>query len=190
MDDETKFMNAPGLKDIKPNALVEKVVALTDDELDELSDAAEKAILDGNGFGWLKVPARRVLESYWRGVLLMPQRDLFVARLDGAIVGSTQILRPSVNNEAQGHCVQVTTFFIAPWARGHGLARGLMQLAEETARESGYRQIDLDMRATQAAAIQLAEGAGYRRWGVKPHYAFVDGHFVEGYFYSKPLLGL
>lgn len=175
---------------IKPNALVEKVISLTDDEIDELSDAAEKAIIDGNGFGWLKVPPRRVLESYWRGVLLMPQRELFVARLDGAIVGSNQILKPSPNNEAQGHSVQVTTFFIAPWARGHGLARGLMKLAEDTAREAGYRQIDLDMRATQQAAIQLAEGAGYKRWGVKPYYAFVDGAYVEGYYYSKLLLGM
>jgi ribosomal protein S18 acetylase RimI-like enzyme len=190
MSDRVKQMSTAGLKDIKPNALVEKVISLTDDEIDELSDAAEKAIIDGNGFGWLKVPPRRVLESYWRGVLLMPQRDLFVARLDGAIVGSNQILRPSPNNEAQSHSVQVTTFFIAPWARGHGLARGLMKLAEDTAREAGYRQIDLDMRATQQAAIQLAEGAGYKRWGVKPHYAFVDGAYVEGYFYSKLLLGM
>jgi len=189
MSESTADMSA-GLKDIKPNALVEKVISLTDDEIDELSDAAEKAILDGNGFGWLKVPPRRVLESYWRGVLLMPQRELFVARLDGSIVGSNQILKPSPNNEAQGHSVQVTTFFIAPWARGHGLARGLMKLAEDTAREAGYRQIDLDMRATQQAAIQLAEGAGYKRWGVKPHYAVVDGTFVEGYFYTKLLLGM
>src|SRR3546814_8988488 len=107
------------VKDITPNAVVEKVAALSDDELDELCEAAEKAILDGNGFGWLTPPPRRVLESYWRGVLLMPQRDLFVARLDGAIVGSTQLLRPPPNNEAQAHAAQLTTFFIAPWARGH-----------------------------------------------------------------------
>src|SRR3546814_10876884 len=61
------------VKDITPNAVVEKVAALSDDELDELCEAAEKAILDGNGFGWLTPPPRRVLESYWRGVLLMPQ---------------------------------------------------------------------------------------------------------------------
>jgi ribosomal protein S18 acetylase RimI-like enzyme len=175
-------MNAK-VKDTTPNAVVEKIEALSDDELDELCDAAEKAIIDGNGFGWLKVPPRGVLERYWRGVLLMPQRDLFVARLDGAVVGSTQLLRPPPNNEAQAHSAQLTSFFIAPDARGHGLARGLIKLAEDTARTGGFRQIDLDIRATQQAAIQLAEGAGYKRWGIKPGYAYVDG-----YFYSKPLV--
>lgn len=177
------------LQQIKPNAVVEKVIALGDDEIDELCEAAEKAIIDGNGFGWLKVPPRRVLESYWRGVLLMPQRDLFVARLDGAIVGSAQLLRPPPNNEAQAHSATLTTFFIAPWARGHGLARGLVKVVEDTARDAGFRQIDLDFRATQTAAIQLCEQAGYKRWGTKPHYAFVDGIHVDGYFYSKILVG-
>lgn len=176
------------LQQIKPNAVVEKVVALGDDEIDELCEAAEKAIMDGNGFGWLKVPPRRVLESYWRGVLLMPQRDLFVARLDGAIVGSAQLLRPPPNNEAQAHSATLTTFFIAPWARGHGLARGLVKVVEDTARDAGFRQIDLDFRASQTAAIQLCEQAGYKRWGTKPRYAFVDGAHVDGYFYTKALI--
>lgn len=175
------------VKDITPNAVVEKVAALSDDELDELCEAAEKAILDGNGFGWLTPPPRRVLESYWRGVLLMPQRDLFVARLDGAIVGSTQLLRPPPNNEAQAHAAQLTTFFIAPWARGHGLARGLLKAVEETGRAAGFQQIDLDLRATLAAAIQLIEQAGYKRWGIKPRYAIIDGKAVDGYFYTKLL---
>lgn len=185
--DEMRTM-AVKLQQITPNAVVEKVVALGDDEIDELSEAAEKAIIDGNGFGWLKVPPRRVLESYWRGVLLMPQRDLFVARLDGAIVGSAQLLRPPPNNEAQAHSATLTTFFIAPWARGHGLARGLVKVVEDTAREAGFRQIDLDFRATQTAAIQLCEQAGYKRWGNKPRYAFVDGAYVDGYFYTKALI--
>ncbi len=172
----------------QPQARVEQVRVLSEDELDELCVAAEQAIQDGNGFGWLVPPSRMVLEKYWRGVLMMPQRDLFVARLDGAIVGSTQLLRPPTNNEAQGHAAQLTTFFIAPWARGHGLARGLLAGVEHLALEQGYRQVDLDMRATQTAAIQLVEASGYRRWGVKPHYAFVHGQYVPGYFYSKPLL--
>lgn len=185
--EDERAMNVK-LQQITPNAVVEKVVALGDDEIDELSEAAEKAIIDGNGFGWLKVPPRRVLESYWRGVLLMPQRDLFVARLDGAIVGSAQLLRPPPNNEAQAHSATLTTFFIAPWARGHGLARGLVKVVEDTAREAGFRQIDLDFRATQTAAIQLCEQAGYKRWGTKPRYAFVDGAYVDGYFYTKALI--
>ncbi len=171
-----------------PLARVERITQLTDDELDELCIAAEKAVLDGNGFGWLTPPSRHVLEKYWRGVLLMPQRDLFVARLDGAIVGSTQMLRPAPNNEAQSHAVQLTTFFIAPWARGHGLARGLLAAVEQLAQAQGYAQVDVDMRASQLAALQLAEDCGYQRWGEKPHYALVNGAYVPGVFYTKRLV--
>ena len=46
-------------------------------------------------------PGRRALESYFRGVLLVPERELFVARLNGVIVGSAHLVRPPRNNEAQ-----------------------------------------------------------------------------------------
>lgn len=173
---------------ITPDAKVERITSLSDAELDEICEAAEKAVLDGNGFGWLNPPPRRVLESYWRGVLLMPQRDLFVARLDGAIVGSTQLLRPPPNNEAQAFAAQLTTFFIAPYARGHGLARGLLAAVEAAAVAQGFRQLDLDVRASQGAAIQLVEDAGYVRWGEKPRYALVDGAYVPGFFYTKQIV--
>jgi hypothetical protein len=41
------------------------------------------------------------LETYFRGVLLVPERELFLARLDGHVVGSAHLVRPPRNNEAQ-----------------------------------------------------------------------------------------
>ena len=167
--------------------LIERLASIEEVDLQDLCDATEAAIRDGNGFGWLTPPRRSVLESYWKGVILMPERELFVAWLDGQIVGSIQLLRPSRHNEAQGHIARLTTFFIAPHARGLGLAQGLMQRAEESAAEDGYRQLDLDVRATQRAAIQLYERRGFIRWGERPDYAIVDGEPVSGYFYYKVL---
>ena len=97
---------------------IEWVMELTDHDLEELCQATEEAILDGNGFGWLTPPPRRVLESYWHGVLLVPERELIVARLEGSIVGSAQLQRPSSNNEAQSFAARITTFF--PGALGTG----------------------------------------------------------------------
>ena len=48
-------------------------------------------IIEGGGFGWLKPPPRQVLENYWKGVLLVPERRLVVGRLDGIIAGSAQL---------------------------------------------------------------------------------------------------
>lgn len=171
------------------NAKVDRITSFTDRELQDLCEATDEAILDGNGFGWLRPPPRRVLEAYWRGVLLVPERELYLARLDGNVVGTAQLLKPPPNNEAGSHVATLSTFFIAPWARGHGLARGLLNAVEESARAQRFDMLDLDVRASQEAAISLYESAGFRRWGVKPRYARVDGKYVDGYFYSKWLKG-
>ena len=77
--------------------------------------------------------------------------------------------------------------FIAPYARGHGLARMLTQAVEDRARELGYHVLNLDVRETQEAAIRLYESLGFVRWGVHPDYALVRGKTVRGFFYYKRL---
>ena len=103
------------------------------------------------------------------------------------IVGSAQLVRPTRNNEAQALSAALTTNFVAPWARGHGLARSLTATAEDAARRDGFRVLNLDVRATQSAAIALYENAGYVRCGEHPHYARVAGKWVAGFFYYKDL---
>ena len=166
---------------------VDRVTELQDDDLPQLCEAADVAILDGGGFGWVKSPGRRALESYFRGVLLVPERQLYAARLDGIIVGSAQLVRPARNNEAQAFSATLMHAFIAPYARGHGLARMLTSRVEEGARALGYQVLNLDVRETQTAAIRLYEGLGYYRWGEHPCYARVGKHTVRGFFYMKTL---
>jgi ribosomal protein S18 acetylase RimI-like enzyme len=170
-----------------PSTSIERLTRIEEVDLQDLCAATEEAIRDGNGFGWLEPPRRSVLEAYWKGVVLMPERELFVAWLNGRIVGSVQLSRPSRHNQAQGHIARLTTFFIAPGARGLGLARDLLWQAENTAIEDGFQQLELDVRKTQKAAIQLYERQGFVRWGERPDYALVKGEPVSGYFYSKAL---
>ena len=59
---------------------VEWLTKLSGTDLEDLCRAAEQAINDGNGFGWLKPPTRDVLENYWRGTLMVPGREVIVAR--------------------------------------------------------------------------------------------------------------
>jgi ribosomal protein S18 acetylase RimI-like enzyme len=117
----------------------------------------------------------------------VPDRTLFVARLDGTVVGSAQLVRPPRNNEAQAFAAQLTHAYIAPYARGHGLARQLVERVEEYAAGTGIRVLNLDVRETQSSAIALFEGLGYTRWGTHPCYARVDGRTVAGHFYHKLL---
>ena len=147
----------------------------------------DAAIEGGGGFGWVHIPERTMLERYWQGVITAPTRWLFVARLDGVICGTAQLIRPAKNNEAQAFAVQLTGLFIAPWARGQGLSRRLLDYIEKAALKEGFGVINLDLRETQEAAIKLYEGAGYVLVGEHPFYAQVDGKVVRGRYYFKPI---
>ena len=164
---------------------VERVDQLDPHDLADLCEATNAAIVEGGGFGWVDAQSRSALERHFRGVMLVPERELFIARLDGGVVGSAQLVRPPRNNEAQGFTAQLTHAFIAPYARGYGLARMLVRTVEERAAGMGVRVINLDVRASQETAITLFERLGYVRWGVHPAYARVGGGTVEGFFYYR-----
>jgi len=166
---------------------VARLTEFANGDLHDLCDATETAIEAGGGFGWLTPPARQVLENYWNGVLMVPGRALFAARLDGVVCGSAQLVRPPRNNEAQAHMAELQHAFVAPWARGHGLARRLTETVEQAAREEGFRVLRLDVRETQLAAIALYESMGYECWGTNPHHTWVDGRFIAGRYYTKAL---
>jgi RimJ/RimL family protein N-acetyltransferase len=165
------------------------VTQLSDNDIDDLCDAAADAITEGGGFGWLKPPPRHVMEAFWRGVLLVPERMLVVGRLDGTIAGSAQLQRPPRNNEAQAHSCWLTTSFVAPWARGHGLSHAITEAVEIAALEAGYKTLNLDVRETQARAIEIYTARGYVHWGTNPRYARVGGKFVAGLYFYKVLNG-
>ncbi len=166
---------------------IERVQEFDDEDLRSLCEAATAAIMEGGGFGWVNPPGRAALESYFRGLLLVPGRELFASRLDGTLVGSAQLVRPPRNNEAQAFAAHLMHSFVAPYARGHGLARMMTLRVEEGARALGYHALNLDVRETQDAAIALYESLGYIRWGIHPAYARVGGRTVRGIFYYKSL---
>ncbi len=172
-----------------PASLTVEHLERFDDDADvhAIAEAATAAILDGGGFGWVKPPKAAVLEQYFRGVPLVPERELIVGRMDGVIYGAAQLLKPSRNNEAQAFAASIMHNFVAPYARGHGLAHMIVQKAEERARMLGYHVLNLDVRETQTAAIALYERAGFTRWGTHPAYARVKGTAIQGHFYYKRL---
>ena len=171
----------------QPTTAVERLTEFGGPDLDDLCDAAEAAIEADGGFGWLSPPPREIMESYWRGVLLVPQRELFVARLDGTVGGSAQLTLPARNNESQAKTGSINSVFMAPWARGYGLARMLMCAIEEAAIEHGLDVLYLDVRESQVRAIELYESLGYVQWGTNPYYAQVEGRWLAGHFFHKLL---
>ncbi len=177
-------------QDMPPPATLsaERIERFMDDaDVHALAEAATAAILDGGGFGWVKPPKSAVLAQYFRGVLLVPERELIVGRMDGVIYGAVELLRPSRNNEAQAFAASLMHNFVAPYARGHGLGRMIVQCVEDRAKVLGYHILNLDVRDGQEAAIRLYEAAGFVRWGTHPAYARVKGAPMQGHFYYKRL---
>ncbi len=173
------------VKTFDAHPTVDRLDSLAAGELEDLCDATDAAIEAGGGFGWVNLPPRDTLERYWQGVVTMPGRILLAARMDGVICGTCQLVKPPYNNEAQSHIVQLSTHFIAPWARGHGLAEKLIRFAEETALKEGFAAINLDVRETLTEAIALYEKLGFTRIGTHPCYARVDNKILKGYYYYK-----
>ncbi len=173
------------IKPINANPSVERLDHLTPSDLNDLCDATDAAIQGGGGFGWVDLPGREMLERYWEGVITMPARILMAARLDGVICGTCQLWKPPVNNEAQAHTVQLTTNFIAPWARGHGLAKMIVEKAEQVAIEEKFAVINLDVRETMTRAIEVYESLNYVRFGTHPYYVRLPEKVLKGYYYYK-----
>lgn len=185
-------MGKTAIREFEPEIKVERLCDLAGNDLSDVCDAMEKTIEDGGlgfsiGFGWLKAPERERLEKYWKGLMLVPDRAVFVGRVDGVIAGSIQLVKPSPNNQSQSFAGSVREHFVAPWARGHGLAKMLLEVAEEEAKKSGLKIIKLDVRATQDAAAKIYEVHGYQKWGELDKYEMVDGQFMGGLYYYKDL---
>ncbi|MGO1119564.1 N-acetyltransferase family protein [Rhodovibrionaceae bacterium A322] len=176
------------LRDLPVETSVECLESFQGSDLYDLCDAADAAIVEGGGFGWVKPPVREIMERYWQGILMVPERELVVARLDGVIAGSAQLLKPAPNNEAGGLCGTLTTFFMAPWARGHGLGQRIVEEIEKIAFERGLEVLNLDVRESQHSAIRMYDRIGYKRWGTNPHYANINGKWMAGFFYAKSLV--
>ena len=169
------------------NIAVESLSEVSKTDLADLCNITEQAIKAGGGFGWLTIPHIETLKKYWNGLVLIKSNILIVGRLNGIIAGASQISFYPPNNEAQKNISKIQSHFVAPWARGYGLAKAMIDKAIDISKENNKKSIQLDIRETQSAAIQLFENKGFARWGENPSYAFINGTRIQGYYYYKDL---
>ena len=166
---------------------VENLKKINDLDLADLCNITEQAIKAGGGFGWLTVPKRDNLKKYWQGLVLINTNILLVGRLNGVIAGALQISFKDSNNEAQKNIAKIRSHFVAPWARGYGLAKSMIDNSFNISKENNAKCIQLDIRETQEAAIQLFKTKGFIKWGENPYYAYINGSFIKGFYYYKKL---
>ena len=84
--------------------------------------------------------------------------------------------------------VFIENHFVATWARGHGLARLLIEEAEKECISNNFSHVLLDVRETQNRAIKLYEQMGYNLWGQLPVYhKLANDVMVSGKYFYKYL---
>ena len=171
----------------KINISVDTLTKLSEVDLADLCNITEQAISAGGGFGWLRVPTREVLNQYWQKITDDHLNNLIVGRLNGVIAGTLQLSYEAPNIESRKNIAQIKRQFVAPWARGYGLAKSMIDFSEQKAKEENIKSIQLSVRETQDAAIKLFSGKDYEVWGENPYYAFINGSFVKGIYFYKNL---
>ena len=171
----------------KINISVNKLNQLSEVDLADLCNITEQAVNAGGGFGWLRVPRREILNQYWKKITLDNLNNLIVGRLNGVIAGTLQLSYEAPNIESRKNIARIRRQFVAPWARGYGLAKTMIDNTEQIAKEDNIKSLQLAVRETQDAAIKLFTGKGYTKWGENPYYAYINGSFIKGYYYYKNL---
>ena len=133
-------------------------------------------------------PAKNKIIEYWKVVIFVANRWLFVGKYKGIISGSIQVVTFSSTNEAAIFRVFIDTHFVATWARGHGLAKLLLEAAQQECKKKNYTHVILDVRESQKRAINLYEQLGFKLWGKLPVYhKLANGSMVSGNYYYKEL---
>ena len=106
------------------------------------------------------------LVSYKLEGMQQPGAAFVIAR-DGARPVGCVALRP-----ISPDIVEVKRMYVQPAARRTGVAREMMRVLEQMAKESGFREIWLETGRPQTAAMRLYESLGYTQ--IPPYGIYKD----------------
>lgn len=126
-------------------------------------------------------PGDRISMRSLRAFLKSGNAPVWVAELDGAVVGSLIMLTRSNSRSARIYSVVV-----APQARGRRLGERMVRAAQAQARRMGLDAMSLEVRADNAAARALYAKLGYALVRELPAY-YEDG--ADGLRLRKALPG-
>jgi GNAT superfamily N-acetyltransferase len=154
----------------------------------ELGDVLVDAVGSGASVGFL-APLRPVEATLWWERLVPAVAEgtvsVWAAQVDGRVVGTVQLRGERTANGA--HRAEVAKLIVDRVARGRGLGRDLLAVAEEAAAQAGVTLLLLDTQ-TGSVAERLYRKAGWTEVGVVPDYAADPaGHLRPTTFFFKAL---
>jgi GNAT superfamily N-acetyltransferase len=157
-------------------------------QIGALADTLLDCVAGGASVSFMASFSRADAQSFFASVFEDLQRNgriLLAAFLDSELVGTVQILTAMPPN--QTHRADIAKLLVRRSARRQGVARQLMQHAEETSRLAGKTLLVLDT-ATGDPAEKLYLSLGWTRVGIIPCYArYPDGSWCDTTLFYKQL---
>lgn len=163
---------------------IREVDALTEEQIEQLTDVLIGVVEDGASVGYLPPLDRDEARAYWRGVV-KPGNILLIAERDGTIVGTAQLeLSMKLNGR---HRAEVNKVLVHPEAQRQGIGRRLMAALDEVALREGRSLLHLDTRQGDGSN-DLYTRCGYVEVGAIPNWArSATGDLDATVFYYKLL---
>lgn len=144
--------------------------------LPDYAEMLEACVADGASIGFLHPMPAGEAEDFWRGIARgVEAGDILlwsVADEDGVVVGTIQLHPVGKPNGA--HRAEIAKLMVHPRARGRGLAKMLMQTAEDAASGLGRRLLVLDT-VEGGVADGLYRRLGWTEAGKIPDFALKSG---------------
>lgn len=149
---------------------------------EELASLFQTVVADGASMNYLHPMSKETALNYWKSVLSEHVR-LFIALLDGRIAGTVQLHYSDKENGQ--HRAEIAKLMTSPKARRKGVARNLLQHAEQVAKQDGKTLLLLDTEK-EGPANELYQSEGYVLFGEVPDFAQdAYGTYLAGNFYYK-----
>jgi ribosomal protein S18 acetylase RimI-like enzyme len=150
--------------------------------IEQLSDLLIKTVEGGASIGFLPPMSHSQATEYWENVL-EPNVILLIAKVNHEIVGSVQLQLCAKQNGR--HRAEIAKLITHPDYRRKGIARLLMQKAEERAKQEKRSLLVLDTREGDVSN-QLYISLGFTECGRIPFFAeSADGKLDTTIVYYK-----
>lgn len=151
---------------------------------EELATLFQTVVADGASMNYLHPMSDESAMSYWNTVLSEHVR-LFIGLIDGQIAGTVQLHYSDKENGQ--HRAEIAKLMTCTKARRQGVARKLLQYAEQAAKQDGKTLLLLDTEK-EGPANRLYQSEGYVLFGEVPDFAQdAFGSYLAGNFYYKTI---
>lgn len=137
----------------------------------ELGDVLQACVKDGASVGFTNPDDRLAIDRFWKDKingLASEDCELLIARDNDSVVGTVIINYCGMPNGS--HRAEISKLLVHPHARRQGIARELMNQAEQRAWEKGISLLVLDTRSGDVAST-LYLSLGWQTAGSIPYYA-------------------